>query len=352
MTSDPDPRGPPGFVLAIISDNKDQNGKTIKPALDRWSILYPPYIPVICMQISKVKTKTSDKTCDKTFFKLNLAKLNARLGGTNTHACGLISEAVPTMVLGLDVFHSGAGESARSIAAYVASMNGQCTAYHTALREHKNVGDEKLVDLEEVLEKQLHAYRATNGHMPHRLVVFRDGIAHTAFAAIGDPEIGSIRRVFEKLRIAPALLFLVVQKRNLTRLFKRETAHGQQYYANVAPGTAVDVERDANFWLVAHYALQGTARVPSYHVLCNEPNPNARFAAPKLEMDEIVQLTFDLCHGHFKCNRSVSVPAPVYFADLAAGRAANLYGAEGPASKQGDFLGSNFNEQQSLRLFF
>ena len=348
MTSDPDPRGPPGFVLAIISDNKDQNGKTIKPALDRWSILYPPYIPVICMQISKVKTKTSDKT----FFKLNLAKLNARLGGTNTHACGLISEAVPTMVLGLDVFHSGAGESARSIAAYVASMNGQCTAYHTALREHKNVGDEKLVDLEEVLEKQLHAYCATNGHMPHRLVVFRDGIAHTAFAAIGDPEIGSIRRVFEKLRIAPALLFLVVQKRNLTRLFKRETAHGQQYYANVAPGTAVDVERDANFWLVAHYALQGTARVPSYHVLCNEPNPNAGFAAPKLEMDEIVQLTFDLCHGHFKCNRSVSVPAPVYFADLAAGRAANLYGAEGPASKQGDFLGSNFNEQQSLRLFF
>ena len=348
MTSDPDPRGPPGFVLAIISDNKDQNGKTIKPALDRWSILYPPYIPVICMQISKVKTKTSDKT----FFKLNLAKLNARLGGTNTHACGLISEAVPTMVLGLDVFHSGAGESARSIAAYVASMNGQCTAYHTALREHKNVGDEKLVDLEEVLEKQLHAYCATNGRMPHRLVVFRDGIAHTAFAAIGDPEIGSIRRVFEKLRIAPALLFLVVQKRNLTRLFKRETAHGQQYYANVAPGTAVDVERDANFWLVAHYALQGTARVPSYHVLCNEPNPNAGFAAPKLEMDEIVQLTFDLCHGHFKCNRSVSVPAPVYFADLAAGRAANLYGAEGPASKQGDFLGSNFNEQQSLRLFF
>ena len=240
------------------------------------------------------------------------------------------------MVLGLDVFHSGAGESARSIAAYVASMNGQCTAYHTALREHENVGDEKLVDLEEVLEKQLIAYYATNGHMPHRLVVFRDGIAHTAFAAIGDPVIGSIRRVFEKLRIAPALLFLVVQKRNLTRLFKRETRRGELFYTNVAPGTAVDVMPDANFWLVAHYALQGTARVPSYHVLCNEP---------ELEMGEIVQLTYDLCHGHFKCNRSVSVPAPVYYADLAAGRAANLYG-------HGDFLGGDFNEKQSLKLFF
>jgi hypothetical protein len=343
-----DPRGAPGFVLAIISNNKDQNGKGVKPALDRWSILHAPYIPVICMQVDKAKTKLYDTT----FFKLNLAKLNARLGGTNTHARDLITEAVPTMVLGLDVFHSRAGDSARSIAAYVASMNGQCTAYHTALREHEKVGDEKLVDLEEVLEKQLLAYHTAQGHMPHRLVVFRDGIAHTAFAAIGEPEIKSIRRVFERLRISPALLFLVVQKRNLTRLFKRETPNGELFYTNVAPGTAVDVERDANFWLVAHYALQGTARVPSYHVLCNEPNPDPASAAPKLEMEEIVQLTYDLCHGHFKCNRSVSVPAPVYYADLAAGRAANLYGVEGPQGRHGDFLGGNFDEEQSLRLFF
>jgi len=305
-------------------------------------------VPVICMQVGKVK----DKLKDQTFFKLNLAKVNARLGGHNTHACDMMTEAVPTMVIGLDVYHSGSGQDGRSISAYVASMNGSCTAYHTALREHAKHGDEKLLDLEEVLEKQLHAYRKANGHLPHRLVVLRDGIAHSAFAAIGGPEIEMVRRVCEKLHISPALLFLVVQKRNLTRLFCRQFGReGEAFYTNVPPGTVVDVVPDANFWLVAHYALQGTARVPSYHILCNDPNPDAAAMAPKLEMDEIVQLTYDLCHGHFKCNRSVSVPSPVYFADLAAERAKDLYEYH-PDGSKGAFLGGDFDEKQSLRLFF
>ena len=259
----------------------------------------------------------------------------------------MMTEAVPTMVLGLDVFHSGAGAHTRSISAYVASMNGQCTSYHTALREHEKMGDEKLVDLEEVLEMQLHSYRRKQGHFPHRLGVYRDGIAHSAFEAIGQPEIESIHRVFRKLRISPSLFFVVVQKRNLTRLFQRTTHSriGADFYTNVPPGTATDVVRDANFWLVAHSALQGTARVPSYHILCNEPNADAGAAAPKLEMEELVQLTYDLCHGHFKCNRSVSVLSPVYFADLAAERATSLY-------ENGKFVGGEFDEEQSLRLFF
>ena len=119
------------------------------------------------------------------------------------------------------------------------------------------------------------------------------------------------------------------------------------------PGTAVDVVQDANFWLVAHAALQGTARVPNYHILCNEPNADPGAAAPKLAMEEIVQVTYDLCHGHFKCNRSVSVPSPVYFADLAAERAVSLY--EFNQGVRGKFLGGDFDEEQSLqslRLFF
>ena len=343
------PRGAPKFVLAIISNNKDMNGKTVKPALDRWSILHAPYLPVICMQVDKAKDKG---TWDMTFAKLNLAKLNARLGGINTYAKGMLTEATPTMVVGLDVFHSSAGSSMRSISAYVASMDDQCTSYHTALREHEKLGDEKLTDIEEVVEKQLMAYYRKHSRFPHRLVVYRDGIAHSAFAAIGRPEIEGIKRVFEKLRISPALVFLVVQKRNLTRLFQRRVDRdGVEFYTNVPPGTAVDVVRDANFWLVAHSALQGTTRVPSYHILCNEPNADVGASAPALLMEEIVQLTYDLCHGHFKCNRSVSVPSPVYFADLAAERATSLYECDEHGA-QGRFLGGNFDETQSLRLFF
>ena len=69
-------------------------------------------------------------------------------------------------------------------------------------------------------------------------------------------------------------------------------------------------------------------------------------------MDEIVQLTYDLCHGHFKCNRSVSVPSPVYFADLAAERATSLYESHNHGGQGNVFLGGDFNQEQSLRLFF
>ena len=46
----------------------------------------------------------------------------------------------------------------------------------------------------------------------------------------------------------------------------------------------------------------------------------------------------------------IQVPSPVYFADLAAERAASLYQYQ--QGVQGPFLGGDFNEEQSLRLFF
>ena len=42
---------------------------------------------------------------------------------------------------------------------------------------------------------------------------------------------------------------------------------------------------------------------------------------PELTGEKLQELTYKLCHLYQRCNRSVSLPAPVYFAHLAAFRA-------------------------------
>ena len=86
--------------------------------------------------------------------------------------------------------------------------------------------------------------------------------------------------------------------------------------------------------LIPHYALQGSCRVPSYHVLHSDTD---------LPLHTIERLTYELCYGHYKCSRSVSVPIPIYYADALAERAA-VY-------DENDVL-TPLAPQQGERLFF
>ena len=61
-----------------------------------------------------------------------------------------------------------------------------------------------------------------------------------------------------------------------------------------------------------HWFFQGTSRPSHYHVLWDDNNFNA---------DELQILTYQLCHTYVRCTRSVSIPAPAYYARLVAFRA-------------------------------
>ena len=58
--------------------------------------------------------------------------------------------------------------------------------------------------------------------------------------------------------------------------------------------------------------LQGTSRPSHYHVLWDDNEFTA---------DELQCLTYQLCHTYVRCTRSVSYPAPAYYAHLVAFRA-------------------------------
>jgi len=57
---------------------------------------------------------------------------------------------------------------------------------------------------------------------------------------------------------------------------------------------------------------KGTSRPSHYHVLWDDNNFTA---------DELQSLTYQLCHTYVRCTRSVSIPAPAYYAHLVAFRA-------------------------------
>lgn len=67
-----------------------------------------------------------------------------------------------------------------------------------------------------------------------------------------------------------------------------------------------------DFYLVSHASIQGVAKPTKYCTLWDDN---------KMSNDDIEQLTYFLCHMFTRCNRSVSYPAPTYYAHLAAARA-------------------------------
>lgn len=73
------------------------------------------------------------------------------------------------------------------------------------------------------------------------------------------------------------------------------------------------------YWFLLNFTVlniknifQGTSRPSHYHVLWDDNH---------FESDELQCLTYQLCHTYVRCTRSVSIPAPAYYAHLVAFRA-------------------------------
>jgi eukaryotic translation initiation factor 2C len=114
----------------------------------------------------------------------------------------------------------------------------------------------------------------------------------------------------------PGITFIVVQKRHHTRLFCADSREQSGRSGNIPAGTTVDIgithPTEFDFYLCSHQGIQGTSRPSHYHVLWDDN---------RFDADELQQLTFQLCHTYVRCTRSVSIPAPAYYAHLVAFRA-------------------------------
>lgn len=253
-----------------------------------------------------------------------LLKINGKLGGVNCKlstedACKKYLLGQPTLVLGIDVTHPSPGDSkAPSIGAAVGNIDifpGKFAA-SIMVQKHRR---EAVVYLTDAIQRRVEAFYTHTQRKPERILVFRDGVAEGQFEEVMTEEVKNIRKACATLggeSFKPKITFVVVQKRHHSRFFCVNYQDGSGRAKNVPPGTVVDsvVTHPVQFdyFLCSHFGIQGTSRPAHYHVLMDENG---------FTPDELQAISYGLCHIYFRCNRSVSIPAPTYYAHLACARA-------------------------------
>uniref|UniRef100_A0A9J8BBZ0 Argonaute RISC catalytic component 2 n=1 Tax=Cyprinus carpio carpio TaxID=630221 RepID=A0A9J8BBZ0_CYPCA len=270
---------------------------------------------VLGMATQCVQVKNVQKTTPQTLSNLCL-KINVKLGGVNNillpQGRPLVFQQ-PVIFLGADVTHPPAGDGKKpSIAAVVGSMDAHPSRYCATVRVQQHRQD-IIQDLATMVRELLIQFYKSTRFKPTRIIYYRDGISEGQFNQVLQHELLAIREACIKLEkdYQPGITFVVVQKRHHTRLFCTDRNE------------------------------RGTSRPSHYHVLWDDNH---------FTSDELQVLTYQLCHTYVRCTRSVSIPAPAYYAHLVAFRARyHLVDKEHDSAEGSHTSGqSNGRDQQAL----
>lgn len=293
-------------------------------------------IPTQCVAEKNVKRLIGS-------FLSNLTlKINTKLGGTNGVIASnqdrpemLSKSKGGVMIIGADVTHPSTDRSViSSVAALVGSYDTDCTKYFASVRVQVKDKQEVIKELDQMALEILNKYQEENDHqLPGHIIIYRDGVSEGQFEHVLRQELGCFHLACDKIKpgYSPKITLLVVQKRHHTRFIPCQESRGVGKFKNIPPGTVIDTDcvhpTDFDFYLCSHFGVQGTSRPTHYYVLWDDNN---------FGPDQLQKLTFYLCHVYAKCNRSISIPAPVQYAHLAAYRARvhiiGVYGSESSAS--------------------
>lgn len=276
-----------------------------------------------CIRSSTVFKKARDLSTINNI----LLKVNAKLNGTNHKIAKPMHIAQvqnsPYMIIGADVTHPSPDQTAIPSVVGVAASNDIHAFRYNMCWRLQNPKQEMIQDLAEIIEEQLKFFQNTVGGakklLPDKILYYRDGVSDGQFQEVLNVEYNAMCRAFQKFagNYKPKVVFIVVQKRHHTRFFPGRSGCGRddRRNNNVPPGLIVDTEithpNETQFFLVSHQSIQGVAKPTKYCLLKDDLN---------LSMDDLQALTYNLCHMFTRCNRSVSYPAPTYYAHLAAAR--------------------------------
>ncbi|GJE88331.1 protein argonaute [Phanerochaete sordida] len=266
------------------------------------------------------------------YFSNVCLKINVKCGGINTvpeHRSmpTLTDPRIPTLVMGADASHPAPHTTDRpSFTALVGNVDLHAAKYSADSRVQTS-RQEMIDDLEDMTKTLLERYKKYGKEIekrpgnldPKRLIFFRDGVSEGQFQQVLDIELPRIKAACASLGMNPAITLVVVGKRHHARF---APADGSRHDAseNVPAGTVVDTDIvspiEFDYYLQSHGGLLGTSRSAHYNVLYDENN---------FQSDALQALCFALCHVYARSTRSVSIPAPVYYADIVCERAWNHY---------------------------
>ncbi|KAL3998292.1 Piwi domain family protein [Acanthocheilonema viteae] len=252
-------------------------------------------------------------------------KINVKLDGINSEVARnqnywkkFIDREAPTLFMGIDVTHPPSGDSSTpSIAAIIGSLNISATRYAASLKIQQPRMEVVMYTVD-AFRTRIMEFSVQTGCKPGHIVLFRDGVSDSQFLDVMNDELLCLKTAIHQLdqQYNPTVSYIVVQKRHHTRFFQQDMERDK---GNVSPGTVVDNTITSplrfDFYLCSHRGAIGTSR-PSHYIIL--------YDSWHLSADDWQQMIYALCHVYARCNKSVSIPAPVYYAHLACDRAKRL----------------------------
>jgi aubergine-like protein len=236
-----------------------------------------------------------------------LIQINAKVGGTPWALRSLPLSSSNTMVVGIDIFHK---RGAYSVLGFCATTDENFSVYTSITKVHME--SQEISGLfRESMSQAMEEYKKSNGRMPERVIVFRDGVSDSQRQAVLANEIPQLLNAFEDLITrellskAPTLAFLIVNKRINARFF---AGYGRNV-SNPPLGTCVDtvvtLRESYDFYLTPAKANQGAMTPTHFHVIYDNTG---------LPCDALQQLSYRLCYGYYNWSGSIRVPAPCQYA--------------------------------------
>ncbi|CAE6418353.1 unnamed protein product [Rhizoctonia solani] len=312
---------PPSLIVVVLPENSAELYQAVKHFGD-----VTQGVATQCLRSNKCRGARSQ------YWANVCLKINAKLGGVNNvldpndHNLRFLTDtANPSIILGADVMHPAPGATGRpSFAGLVGSIDSNASHY-TAINQAQDSRVEMIYGLEGMVYEVIgrHAYWKSSHEkkknmFPTRLLYYRDGVSEGQFSQILSIELPAIRAACKRHKINPKITVVVVGKRHHVRFFP--THGGEDKSGNCPAGTVVDDvvghPTEFDFYLQSHGGLLGTSRSSHYNVLHDENN---------FTPDGMQAVSFALCHVYARATRSVSIPAPVYYADIVCERAKNHY---------------------------
>lgn len=332
--------GPPDLLIAVLPFPAPDIRRAIKHTVFTLHLIHPgkadlgPREVPIATQCVTQKKIQADRGLDQYCNNLAL-KINVKLGGVN----GVVrdealemAKMTPTMFLGADVTHPGPGVHNRpSVSSLVWSTDREFASYNTA-SDVQEPRTEIIAGLKGMMERALLDFASKNKSiMPETLIMYRDGVSEGEYERVKSEECAAIREAIRSVWAkapegrapppVPRLVFIVVGKRHHIRMFPKHDPRGNgnarvKGGGNCPPGILVDEDLRSpyaqDFYLLSHGGLKGTSVPGHYIVLENEP---------EIPLNIIQQFSYALCYSYHRATRAVSIPAPVYYADLVCGHA-------------------------------
>ncbi|KZV75778.1 Piwi-domain-containing protein [Peniophora sp. CONT] len=361
-----------GMMVLVVLPRNNAGGEQRK-AVKFWGDCETGVVTQ-CMKQEKVVQQGNqiDQYCN------NMAiKINAKLGGTNSlplskHVTDMLHGG-RFMVFGADVGHPGPSVTDRpSICALTASIDADATRFISrAFIQHPRQETMDPTKLEDMVYDCILACAQRNNAVPANFLFYRDGVSEGEFEKVSHFEIPAIEKAWirfwhdnlenmqrGKVKFVPTdvkkgwhpplkLTFVVVGKRHHIKLFPGQGGQSDRS-GNVPGGTVVDRDIVAptslDFYLQSHGGLLGTSRSSHYTVLANTTG-----SGQGMSIDDLQAVSHYLCYAYARATRAVSIPAPVYYADLICARARFHLNDNGQTFSDGG--SGDFNEQYWTSIF-